>query len=123
MTAKKILIIEDNPENMKLMADVLTAQGFDVLKANEGLAGIEILKQNSKETGLVLLDLKLPDISGLEVLKTIKSAEATREIPVIVVSAHAMEADITATKQAGCTDYFTKPINIVEFLTKVRTYV
>lgn len=123
MNNKKILIIEDNPENMKLMADVLTAQGFDVLKANEGLAGIELLKQNSKETGLVLLDLKLPDISGLEVLKTIKSAEATREIPVIVVSAHAMEADITATKQAGCADYITKPINIVEFLAKVRTYV
>jgi two-component system cell cycle response regulator DivK len=123
MTAKKILIIEDNPENMKLMADVLTAQGFDVLKAYEGIEGIELLKQSSKDVGLVLLDLKLPDISGLEVLKTIKNTDAIKGIPVIVVSAHAMEADITATKQAGCADYITKPINIVEFLAKVRTYV
>jgi two-component system cell cycle response regulator DivK len=123
MNTKKILIIEDNPENMKLMADVLTSGGFNTLKAYEGLAGVETLKQNSSEIGLVLLDLKLPDISGLEVLKIIKSDEITRKIPVIVVSAHAMEADIKAAKKEGCVDYITKPINILGFLAKVKSYL
>lgn len=122
MSTKKILIIEDNPENMKLMADVLSAAGFSVLKAHEGKTGIEELKQNSAEIGLVLLDLKLPDTDGLDVLKTVKSNAETQGIPVIVVSAHAMEVDIKAAKKAGCADYITKPINIREFLEKVRAY-
>ncbi len=123
MPAKKILIIEDNPANMKLASDILTANGYDVMKASEGMAGFEMLKQNSKNINLVLLDLKLPDIDGIEVIKKIKADQNTCNIPVIVVSAHAMEADIKNSMEAGCADYITKPINIQEFLGRIKSAV
>jgi len=121
--AKKILVIEDNPANMKLVDDILTAEGYEVLKATEGLPGLEMLKQDSGEVLLVLLDLKLPDIDGIEIIKKIKADDSIKNIPVIVVSAYAMESDIQSTKEAGCADYITKPINVMEFLDKVRSTV
>lgn len=111
---KLILIVEDNPINLKLISDVLIANSYEILQATSGKETFKVLEEKGPEIGLILLDLNLPDISGLEILKKIKN------IPVIVVSAHAMEADIKASKQAGCVDYVTKPINIQEFLTKVK---
>ncbi len=123
MTAKKILIIEDNPANLKLASDILTAEGYEVLKATEGISGFEMLKQNSREIDLVLLDLKLPDIDGIEIIKKIKADEKTGKIPVIVVSAHAMESDIKNSMEAGSADYITKPVNIREFLDRIKSVV
>ncbi len=123
MSAKKILIIEDNPANLKLASDILTAEGYEVLKATEGMAGLEILKQRHDQISLVLLDLKLPDMDGIEIIKKIKAGPDTRKIPVIVVSAHAMESDIKSSKEAGCADYITKPINIKGFLDRVSSVV
>ncbi len=118
---KKILVIEDNPANLKLVNDILTVEGYEVLKATEGEAGLQILREMAQEIGLVLLDLKLPDISGIEVIKKIKADKNTEKVPVVVVSAHAMESDIKNSKQAGCVDYITKPINIREFLATVKS--
>ena len=123
MKIKKILVIEDNPANLKLVNDILTAEGYKVLKATEGESGLQILRETYQEIGLVLLDLKLPDISGIEVIKKIKADKNTKKIPVIVVSAYAMESDIKNSKKAGCADYITKPINILDFLAKVKSIV
>lgn len=120
-TPGNILVIEDNPANLKLVSDLLTAQGYGVFQAETAGAGLDILKKEYQKIVLVLLDLKLPDIDGIEVLKKIKQIPNIAEIPVIVISAHAMEADIKAAKQAGCADYITKPINVREFLNKVES--
>lgn len=117
---KKILIIEDNPVNLKLTKDILEAQGYFTFSATTGGEGIELAKSECEDIDLILLDLKLPDIDGVEVIKELKKDKSTEKIPVIVVSAHAMEADIKATKKAGCCDYITKPINVREFLDKVE---
>lgn len=123
MIEKKILIIEDNPANMKLASDILSSEGYKVLKANDGEAGLNIIRQKSKEISLILLDLKLPDMDGIEIIKAAKADKTTEKIPIIVVSAHAMEADIKNTRQAGCADYITKPINIREFLDRIKSIV
>ncbi len=120
---QKILIIEDNPVNLKLINDILTAKGYTILQATTGIEGIETAQENCTEISLILLDLKLPDMEGIEVIKSLKADKNTVEIPVIVVSAHAMESDIKATKQAGCADYITKPINIRDFWNKVNATI
>ena len=117
---KKILIIEDNPTNLKLISDILVAHGYEILQSITGGEGLEISMKNYGDIGLILLDLKLPDIDGIEVIRGLKKSEKTRDIPVLVVSAHAMESDIKATKLAGCADYVTKPLNVREFLEKVN---
>ena len=116
---KKVLIIEDNPVNLKLTTDILVAHGYEILQATSGGEAYKVLECRHKEISLILLDLKLPDMDGIEIIKKLKSSVDTENIPVIVVSAHAMESDIKATKQAGCTDYITKPINVREFLNKI----
>lgn len=120
---KKILIIEDNFTNLKLISDILAANGCEILQSMTGMAGLETAKTHYKDISLILLDLKLPDVDGLEILKMLKASPNTQNIPVIVVSAHAMESDIKATKQAGCADYITKPINVREFLLKVNSLI
>ena len=123
MTFKKIFIIEDNFINLKLVSDILVAENYEILYATEGKTALKMLKSRSDEISLVLLDLKLPDIDGIEVIKKLKADKRTKNIPVVVVSAHAMESDIKNSKEAGCADYITKPINIREFLSKVKSLV
>ncbi len=120
---KKILIIEDNPINLKLVSDVLIAKNFEILQATTGKNGLNIAEKNHSEIGLILLDLKLPDTNGIEVIKQLKANQSTLPIPVIVVSAQAMECDKTASKNAGCADYVTKPINVRELLLKVEKFI
>jgi len=123
MTSNKILVIEDNTANMKLVNDILTANGYEVLQATEGLTGLDVMKSHANEISLILLDLKLPDINGIEVIKKAKADVKTKNLPIIVISAHAMEADIKSSKEAGCVDYLTKPLNISKFLAKVKSYI
>lgn len=123
MSSKKIIIIEDNPVNLKLAKDILEAEGYEVFSAIDGISGFKLALEKYKEINLVLLDLKLPDINGIEIIKKLKSEKKTRNIPIIVISAHAMEADIKNSMDAGSADYITKPINIKEFLDRVRLVV
>jgi CheY-like chemotaxis protein len=119
----KILVVEDNQINLKLVKDILSLEKVEILEAEEGKSAIEAALTFSEEILLILLDLKLPDISGIDVIKKLKSLEKTKNIPIIAVSAHAMESDIRVTKQAGCVDYITKPINIQELISKVRNFI
>ena len=110
----KILIAEDNDSNMKLMFDILTANGFSVDKANDGEDALEKIKQNDYD--LLVLDIQMPKKSGYDVLK-----EMTKKVNVLVVSACAMEKDISLAQNIGCLDYITKPIKVFSFLEKVKT--
>lgn len=114
-----VLIVEDNPLNLKLVKDVLEYQGFKVIEANDGKQGLDSVKKNKNEIDIILMDLQLPKINGIEVIKLIKSDSTTKHIPVIVISAYAMDSDIEKARKAGCNNYITKPINIEDFMCKI----
>ena len=120
--SKTILIIEDNPSNLKLVKDVLEYQKYNVLEALDGKAGLQAVENNRDKIDLILMDLQLPEISGLELIKILKENPETKGIPIIVVSAHAMEADINKCYEAGCVDYITKPLNLQEFIKRINLF-
>jgi len=120
---KKILIVEDNPINLKLLRDILTFQKYVVLEASEGESAIKIIEENFQTIDLILMDIQLPGMSGLDVITCLKSSIKYSKIPIIVISAYAMHSDIEKSKKAGCVDYITKPINVQEFIIKINTFL
>jgi len=124
MTSKKtILIAEDNDSNFKLVNDILQSYGYNVIAARDGEEAINKIKENYKAIDLILMDIQLPKINGLDAIKIIKENDSTKDIPIFVVSAHAMAQDIEKAKQAGCVEYITKPIKLVEFIQKINNYL
>ncbi|MDK2911727.1 MAG: hypothetical protein PWR29_684 [Methanolobus sp.] len=117
----QILVIEDNPVNMELTVDLLIARGYTVAQAEDGFVALEMLKQ--ERFSLILLDIQLPRMDGLELLSIIKSDENTRDIPVIALTAHSMRGDHERFIEAGCNDYISKPIDIRSFWDKVQFYI
>ncbi len=114
----RILIIEDNPDNMVTARAILGNQ-YDIMEAADGEAGLRMIFQNRPD--LVLLDISLPNISGYDVLKRIRTSDGTRDIPVIAMTAHAMKGDREKMMEEGCDDYVPKPINPDELTEKVKT--
>ena len=119
--AKKVLIVEDNELNMKLFDDLLVSQGYETLKVREGLKAIDIARQNKPD--LIIMDIQLPEVSGLEVTKWLKEDDDLKSIPVIAVTAFAMKGDEEKIREGGCEAYIAKPISVVDFLEKVKTYL
>ena len=119
--AKRILVVEDNELNMKLLNDVLEAHGYDVLSTGEGAVAIEWAKQYHPD--LILMDLQLPDMSGLDATRQLKADEATRDIPVIAVTAFAMAGDEKKALDHGCDAYVAKPIVLRDFLHLIAGFV
>lgn len=107
--SKTILAVEDNPDNMALLEEILEDAGFDMVQVTRAEDGIERLQQGGID--LVLMDVSLPDMDGLEATKIIKADEAVWQIPVIGLSAHAMTSDREAALAAGCDEYQTKPLD------------
>lgn len=105
----KILVIEDNPQNMKLLTFVLKKYGHDVIEAFCGLEGVE--KATDSHPELILMDIQLPDIDGLEATKRIRSKESVQKIPIMAITSYAMAGDREKVMEAGCNGYFEKPIN------------
>jgi len=118
---KTVLIVEDNDLNMKLFRDLLEAYGYQTLAARTGPEALETLKHNRPD--LILMDIQLPEVSGLEVTQKIKSDEQLANIPVIAVTAFAMKGDEERIRAGGCEDYIAKPISVVSFLEKVKRYL
>lgn len=112
---KKILIVEDNELNLKLMKDILDSQGYLTETATDGKKGLE--KAEADDFSLILLDIQMPVFSGYDFLQAF-----SKQTPVIVVSACAMDTDIEKAKELGCKDYISKPIKISEFLQTVKKY-
>lgn len=117
-----ILIAEDNPTNMKLLRDILGFQGYEIIETYDGKSAVELIKQNKDKIDLILMDLQLPEMDGIEVIKLIKSDDTTKHLPVFVISAHAMESDMIKAMKAGCNNYITKPIQLQDFLEKINAF-
>ena len=118
--AKKVLIVEDNELNMKLFHDLLEAQGYETLQTREGLQALALAREHRPD--LILMDIQLPEISGLEVTKWIKEDDQLKSIPVIAVTAFAMKGDEEKIRQGGCEAYIAKPISIVNFIETIKKY-
>ena len=113
-----ILYVEDNDDNIYMLRNRLTRQGFDVLVARDGASGIDMAR--SEQPDLVLMDLGLPVLDGWEAARRLKADPATCRIPVIAMSAHAMAGDRVQALEAGCDDYDVKPVEWRRLLTKIR---
>ncbi len=118
---KTVLIVEDNDLNMKLFNDLLEAHGYATLKTADGIEAIELARKHKPD--LILMDIQLPEVSGLEVTKWIKEDENLKSIPVIAVTAFAMKGDEERIRQGGCEAYLSKPISVSKFLDTVRAYL
>ena len=118
---KTILIVEDNELNMKLFNDLLRAHGFDTLQTNDGVTAMRIAREEQPD--LILMDIQLPEVSGLEVTKWLKADDSVRHIPVVAVTAFAMKGDEEKIRRGGCEDYLPKPIKIATFIETVRRHL
>ena len=119
--AKTVLIVEDNELNMKLFHDLLDAQGYRTLQTREGLGALALAREHQPD--LILMDIQLPEISGLEVTKWLKEDEDLAHIPVVAVTAFAMKGDEERIRQGGCEAYISKPISVGFFLDTVKRFL
>jgi two-component system, cell cycle response regulator DivK len=117
---RKVLIVEDNVLNMRLFKDLLEAHGYTVLQARDGLTALQMARLHRPD--LILMDIQLPEVSGLEATARLKADEELRSIPVLAVTAFAMSGDEEKVRQAGCDGYMTKPISIGPFIQAVEHY-
>jgi two-component system, cell cycle response regulator DivK len=117
---ERVLVVEDNAKNMKLFRDVLEANGYHPLAATTGMQAIELAADQSPH--LVLMDIQLPDIDGVEALARLRADDRTASIPVLALTAQAMHGDRERFLAAGFDDYLSKPVNVVEFLDTVRRH-
>jgi two-component system cell cycle response regulator DivK len=120
-TSKRILVVEDNELNMKLLNDVLEAHGYEVLSTGRGEVAVEWAREYHPD--LILMDLQLPDLSGLEATQQLKSDAKTHDIPVIAVTAFAMAGDEKKALAHGCDAYVAKPIVLREFLNLIAGFI
>ena len=118
---KRILVVEDNPDNRTLISDLLHALGYEVMEAIDGIQGIEMAAK--EKPSLILMDLSLPRKDGWEATREIKADETIKHIPIIALTAHAMLGDRERALKAGCDDYVSKPINLSELSSKIRGYL
>jgi len=118
---KKILIVEDNELNMKLFHDLLEAHGYETLQTQEGQKALEIAREHRPD--LILMDIQLPGVSGLEITKWLKADEQLSAIPVVAVTAFAMKGDEERIREGGCEAYISKPITVSTFLETIRKYL
>ena len=114
----RILLVEDNPMNRDMLTRRLVKRGFDVVTAEDGLQGVDVARRDLPD--LVLMDMSLPGIDGWEATRRLKAAEATRGIPVIALTAHAMADDRATALAAGCDDFDTKPVDFARLLDKMN---
>ncbi|MFN9250814.1 MAG: response regulator [Brevundimonas sp.] len=121
MMSKKVLIVEDNELNMKLFHDLLDSQGYETLQTREGLQALALARQHRPD--LLLMDIQLPEFSGLEVTRWLKEDEELSHIPVVAVTAFAMKGDEERIRRGGCEAYISKPISISAFLDTVRKHL
>lgn len=117
LRAKRILVVEDNDLNMKLFRDLLMASGYDVFITRDGVEAFRLARTHSPD--LILMDLQLPDVSGVDVVKWLKEDAGLRDIPVVAVTAFAMTGDEERARNAGCIAYITKPIAVKSFLDSI----
>lgn len=118
---KRVLIVEDNELNMKLFHDLLEANGIASIQIREGKRAVEMAYEHMPD--LIIMDIQLPEISGLEITKRLKENQELAHIPVIAVTAFAMKGDEQKIREGGCEDYVSKPISVSRFIEVVRKHL
>lgn len=117
---KTVMIVEDNELNMKLFHDLLEAHGYRTVETRSGVEAVELARANRPD--LIIMDIQLPEISGLDVTRKLKADPELRAIPVVAVTAFAMKGDEERIRAGGCEAYLSKPISVARFLETVRQY-
>ena len=120
MAGERVLVVEDNEKNMKLVRDVLQAKGYRTLEAATGAQAVELAAEHAPD--LVLMDIQLPGIDGVEALRRLRADERTASIPVLALTAQAMHGDRERFLAAGFDGYLSKPVNIVELVATVKQH-
>ncbi|MDA0229707.1 MAG: response regulator [Proteobacteria bacterium] len=118
---KTALIVEDNALNLKLMRDLLEASGIETLQTKDGSRALEMVREHRPD--IILMDIQLPDVSGLDVTRQLKADPELRAIPIIAVTALALRGDEERVLEAGCDAYISKPISVANFLQEVRRFL
>jgi two-component system cell cycle response regulator DivK len=121
VTAKKVMIVEDNELNMKLFNDLLEAHGYVVVQATNGYDAMKLAREHMPN--LILMDIQLPEVSGLDVTRWLKQDDTLKHIPVIAVTAFAMKGDEEKIREGGCEAYIAKPIAIMSFLETIAKFL
>ncbi|MBP7765736.1 MAG: response regulator [Syntrophaceae bacterium] len=117
---KRILIVEDDPNNLKLFRDILHYKGYATLEATDGQQAVDMAKACLPD--LILMDIQMPVLNGIEATRRIKEDEATRQIRIVALTANAMDGDEERMIRAGCHDYISKPIHVAEFIDRIAGY-
>ncbi len=116
-----VLIVEDNELNLKLFTDLLQAQGYEVISTRDGMAALDLAREHAPD--LILMDIQLPEVSGIDVTKWLKADEELKHIPVIAVTAFAMKGDEEKIRASGCEAYMSKPISVSTFLETIAGFL
>jgi len=119
--SKRILVVEDQDDNRRIVHDLLTSAGYEILEALTGDEGVAMAEKHVPD--LIIMDIQLPGIDGYEATRQIKAKPGISKIPVIAVTSYAMSGDDTIALEAGCDAYFAKPYSPRELLAKIREYV
>jgi two-component system cell cycle response regulator DivK len=119
--AHTILIVEDNELNMKLFNDLLEAHGYTTVTTRDGTKALDLTREH--KPNLILMDIQLPEVSGLDVTRQIKAEDDLKSIPVIAVTAFAMKGDEDKIRECGCEGYVSKPISIASFIETIKSHL
>ena len=118
---KTVMIVEDNELNMKLFRDLLEAHGYHTVGTRDGIDALDLARKHRPD--LVLMDIQLPEVSGLEVTRWLKEDPELKAIPVVAVTAFAMKSDEERIRQGGCEAYLSKPISVAKFIETIRRFI
>jgi two-component system, cell cycle response regulator DivK len=121
LAVQTVLIVEDNELNMKLFNDLLVAQGYKTIQTRNGFEALELARKHRPH--LILMDIQLPEVSGLEVTRWLKDDDTLCHIPIVAVTAFAMRGDEERIRSGGCEAYISKPISVTSFLETVRKFI
>ena len=119
--AKTVLIVEDNELNMKLFNDLLESRGCRIIQTRNGVEAVELARKHRPD--IILMDIQLPEVSGLQVTQWLKDDEELRSIPVVAVTAFAMKGDEEKIRLGGCEAYLSKPISVVKFFETIDSFL
>ena len=123
MTARKILVVEDNDMNMQLVEFLLEERGFTIVKATSGEEALALTSDSAGAPDLILMDIHLPGMDGLSVVRAMKEDARTARIPILALTAHAMRGDKDRFLEAGCDGYISKPIDVKTFIAAIEQYL
>ena len=118
---RRILLVEDTEDNREIVRDLMDSVGYELLEAHDGAAGLTMATEHRPD--LILMDIQLPEVSGLEVTKWLKEDQDLRSIPVVAVTAFAMKGDEERIREGGCEAYLSKPISVGRFIDTIRHFL